>query len=306
MDTLLNIRAFVSTARSGSFSAAARDARVSPSVITKRISQLEHQMGATVFLRSTRAVKLTEAGAALLPRCLRLLADFDDTLQSARRSGRIEGRLRIKAPSTVTSLLLGGLFSEFAVANPGIVIELVLLDRSVNPIEESFDLAVSARPATYPNVTDVPLSAYPCLLCASPTYLAEAPPITHPRDLVDHGALTSVLYGTTWRFDSASGEIAVEVRPRLSANDGRVLLEAARRGVGLAILPHFVARDALVSGELVEVLPAFPPSTLWLKALVPVKRIADPSVAALLAFLQTRLADAGVWSGTTAFAKRED
>lgn len=306
MDTLVNMRAFVSTARSGSFSAAARDAGVAPSVITKRISQLEHQLGAILFRRSTRVLKLTELGSELLPRCLKLMADFDETLQSTRRRGRIEGRLRIKSPSTVTSLLLGGLFSEFVLSNPGVVVDLVLLDRSVNPIEESFDLAISARSATYPNVTDVPLSPYPCVLCASPAYLETAPPLGHLRDLVDHGALVSVLYGNTWRFDSPNGEVAVDVRPRLSANDGRVLLEAALRGVGVAILPAFVAEAAIAAGTLRTLLLETPPASMWLKALVPATRIADPIVASLLSFLKARLADPLTWPGSSAFAKRED
>jgi DNA-binding transcriptional LysR family regulator len=296
MDSLLNIRAFVNTARGGSFSSAARDAGVSPSVITKRISQLEHQMGAALFIRSTRKLRLTEVGTEMLPKCLQLMADFDDTLQRARRRGKVEGSLRIKAPSTLTSIVLGGLLSDFAVANPGINLDLVLLDRSVNPVEEGYDLAISARSATYPNVTDVPLSAYPCRLCASPTYLASAPDLEHPRDLVNHQALVSVLYGSTWRFESATGELAVEARPRLSANDGRVLLEAARRGVGIAILPDFVARDAIADGSLVALLPEYPPARLWLKALVPSARIADGRTAAVLDFLRERFADPAIWS----------
>lgn len=306
MDTLLNIRAFVSSARSGNFSAAARDAGVSPSVITKRISQLEHQLGTILFHRSTRMVKLTESGAELLPRCLKLIGDLDETLQSARRRGRIQGRLRIKAPSTLTSVLLGGLISDFAVANQGVFIDLVLLDRSVNPVEESFDIAVSARPATYPNVVDVPLAPYPCILVASPAYLAAAPALDHPRDLADHGCLTSVLYGRLWRFDGPSGEVSVEVHPRMSANDGRVLLEAARRGVGVAILPRFVARDAIAAGQLVPLLPHFPPAMLRLKALVPASRMADASVAALIDYLTDRLADPATWGDSTSFANRED
>ncbi len=305
MDTLLNIRAFVSTARRGSFSAAARDAGVAPSVITKRISQLEHQLGTVLFHRSTRMVKLTESGAEMLPRCLKLIGDLDETLQSARRRGRIQGQLRIKAPSTLTSLLLGGLISEFAVAHPSVCIDLVLLDRSVNPVEESFDIAISARHATYSNVVDIPLAPYPCVLIASPDYLASAPALDHPRDITNHSCVTSVLYGRLWRFDGPGGEVSVEVHPRMTANDGRVLLEAARRGVGLAILPKFVARDAIAAGELVPAIARFPPATMRLKALVPAGRISDASTAALIDFLKERLSDPITWGDAEFFTKRE-
>jgi DNA-binding transcriptional LysR family regulator len=308
MDSLLNIRAFVSASRGGSFSAAARDAGVSPSVITKRISQLEHMLGVALFQRSTRSLRLTDAGAEMLPRCLRLVADFEDTIRSGRTRGMMSGRLRIKSPSTVTSLLLGGLFSEFAIDHPGVVLDLVLLDRSVDPIEEGFDLAISARPATYPSVVDTPLSPYPGVLVASPSYIATYSEPTHPSHLIDHDCLVSLLYGGAWRFESDSGEIVVDVRQRLSANDGRVLLEAARRGVGIAILPEFVARNDIAAGRLVPLIPDCRPVTHWLKALVPSTRTRDPMICALLNHLTTRLADPRCWEqqSEASFAFREN
>ena len=151
----------------GSFSAAARELGVAPSVVTKRITQLEERMRTKLIARSTRGLALTTAGERLLPRFLRLVGELEELFVERTDAGGIEGHLRIKGPTTITSLYLGALFSEFQAANPRVTVEVVLMDRSVNPLEEGFDFVVAARPASYPNVVDVPLCAYPQVLCCS-------------------------------------------------------------------------------------------------------------------------------------------
>jgi DNA-binding transcriptional LysR family regulator len=143
---------------------------------------------------------------------------------------------------------------------------------------------------------------------ASPSYIATYSEPTHPSHLIDHDCLVSLLYGGAWRFESDSGEIVVDVRQRLSANDGRVLLEAARRGVGIAILPEFVARNDIAAGRLVPLIPDCRPVTHWLKALVPSTRTRDPMICALLNHLTTRLADPRCWEqqSEASFAFREN
>lgn len=292
MNALQNVKAFLLSARTGSFSAAARELGLSPSVITKRITQLEDHIGAPLFHRSTRNIALTDAGARILPRCVRIVAELEETLNKAASRQGLEGHLRIKSPTTVGAQALGDIFAEFNALHPELTMELALVDRSVNPIEEGFDLAIAARSASYPNVVDVPLVAYPCVLCASPAYIQAHGQPVHPRELADHDCLTSLLYGFVWTFQSGRGELAIEIRSKFSANEGRVLLTAARRGLGLAILPELIARDDLESGRLVEVLPRFPVTMLWLKALVPVTKINDPAIVELIPFMQQRLSAA--------------
>src|SRR6478752_2951230 len=111
---LLNIKAFLLVARTGSFSGAARELGVAPSVVTKRITRLEDEMGAQLFVRSTRALALTPAGERLLPQYQRLVAELDEIIGAAAATERgIEGHLRIKGPTTLTSMFLGAIFSEF-------------------------------------------------------------------------------------------------------------------------------------------------------------------------------------------------
>jgi DNA-binding transcriptional LysR family regulator len=290
MNTLLHINAFLLVARVRSFSGAARELGIAPSVVTKRITRLEEQVGTQLITRSTRGLALTAAGERLLPQFMRLIAELEETIHgSAAQARGIEGHLRIKAPTTVTSLFLGGLLSDFQVEHPGVSLEIVLLDRSVNPLEEGFDLVVGARPASYPGVVDVPLCPYPLILCCSPAYMRERREPEQPSDLADHDCLTSVLLGTTLLFEGPRGAVSVEVRSRFHANDGRVLLEAARRGLGVAVVPRYLAEEDLRTGRLMKVLADYPLAAFWLKALVPSMKMQKPAVRELVAFLKARM-----------------
>jgi len=296
MNTLLNIKAFLLVARTGSFSGAARELGVAPSVVTKRITRLEDEMGAQLFVRSTRALSLTTAGERLLPQYQRLVAELDEIIGAAAATERgIEGHIRVKGPTTLTSLHLGPIFCEFHAKNPGLTMEIVLLDRSVNPLEEGFDVVIGALPASYPNVTDFPLGGYSIALCAAPDYIeAKGSPET-PNELVDHDCLTSVLLGNTWLFENGPGTTSVEVRSKLHVNDTRVLTDATRRGIGLAILPRFLARDDLASGRLVEVMKSHPVPMFWIKAQVPRIKMNKPAVSQLVDFLKARMQPSPPW-----------
>ena len=296
MDTLLNIKAFLTTARAGSFSAAARQLGVAPSVITKRISRLEDQMDAKLFLRSTRQLLLTDVGERYLPRYQAIVGEVEEALSGAGElASGVEGHLRIKAPTTVTINYLGTILSDFQDVHPGVSLEVVLVDRSVNPIEEGYDVAIGALPASYANVIDEPLCPYPRVLCAAPDYLDRCGAPQHPRDLVDHDCLTFQATGSTWSFESPRGRINVEVRTRFSANDTQILHDIACRGRGIAVVAEYIARQSLASKRLVPVLPAFPVAELWLKALVPLNKSRKPAMQALISHLKQELQPVPPW-----------
>ena len=296
MNTLLNIKAFLLVARSGSFSAAARELGVAPSVVTKRITRLEDEMGAQLFVRSTRALALTPAGERLLPQYQRLVAELDEIIGATAAAERgIEGHLRVKGPTTLTSMYLGKIFCDFHARNPGLTFEIVLLDRSVNPLEENFDLVIGALPASYPNVLDVPLCPYRIVLCAAPSYVDSKGAPEQPTELIEHDCVTSVLMGNTWVFENPPSTVSVEVRSKLHANDTRVLREGALAGIGIAVLPHFLVADDLHSGALVELLPQYPIPAFWLKALIPRLKLNKPAVHELVEYLKARMSPVPPW-----------
>jgi DNA-binding transcriptional LysR family regulator len=287
MDTLQNIKAFLLVARTGSISIAARQLGVVPSVISKRLDRLEDQMRVRLLQRSTRRIALTPAGEARLPRLQAVVTDLDAVFQESHVSAsEMEGHIRIKSPTTIAILSLGEMLTRFQTAHPKISVELVMLDRSVNPIEEGFDLAIGALPTSYPGVVDEPLCPYPRVLCASPAYLERWGTPSHPQDLVQHDCLTFATTGLSWSFESRRGLINVDVKARLSANDSQLLLRAAAGGMGVARIARQVAQPWIERGELVMVLPEYPVPEFWVKALIPKNRIDRPPIRSLVDVLK--------------------
>lgn len=295
IDTLVNVGAFIKVARLGSFSAAARDLHVAPSVVTKRISQLEKQLGLRLVARSTRGLTLTADGERYLPRLARLMAEHDDIFNgSLSCDHKIEGRIHIATPPTIT-LFIGSTFSQFQLKHPRVDIELVLMERSVNPLEEGFDLALSAMPVSYPNVMDVPLCRYNLVTVCAPAYLRGRDPPQHPTDLVEHQCLTTALLRTSWGFTHSSGSMNVEVHSHLQSSDMQMVREAVRMGMGIAILPAFLVRDDLQSGKFIQLLEHFPVALYWLNAQVPRLKLNRPTVRSLVSYLKEAMTPVPPW-----------
>jgi DNA-binding transcriptional LysR family regulator len=243
-----------------------------------------------LIIRSTRGLTLTSAAESLLPRFVRVVAEFDELFKGAAPDERrIEGNLRIKSPTTVTTEFLSSAFADFLQQHSSVNLEIVLVDRSVNPLEEGFDCAIGALPVSYPNVIDVPLCPYELVTCCAPSYLRGRPEPQHPTELVDHECLTTSLFRTSWLFESSLGTLSVEVHSRLHSSDGRVMREAARRGLGIAVLARYLADEDIRLGRLIPLLPEFPLVRHWLKALVPCMKMNRPVVREFVAFLEDRL-----------------
>jgi DNA-binding transcriptional LysR family regulator len=296
MDTLVNLQAFVAVAETGSFSEAARRAGLAPSVIAKRIDQLEWRIRAPLFIRSTRRLTLTDVGERYLPELRRLVRQMDETLNGmARADGELEGHIRIKIPTTLGVLYLSDLLNRFLQTQPRISLEVVLADRSVNPMEEGFDLAIGARPESYGQVQGHPLCPIRRRLCATPAYLTRRGVPQSPAELLTHDCLVLATSATRWEWQGPQGLVGVDVSPKLRSNDGQALHAAVRAGQGIALLADYLVGPDLLNGVLQEVLPNMRLPDLWLKALVPISRIDLPRIQALLLWLQQRLGPVPPW-----------
>lgn len=296
MDTLSNLKAFVATADAGSFSGAARQLGIVPSVISKRIDQLEWRIRAPLFTRSTRRLTLTDVGDRYLPTVRELVRQVDDALAGmARASGELEGHIRVKVPTTLGVLYLSDILNDFLRSQPMISMDIVLADRSVNPIEEGFDIAIGALPELYGRVQDRPLCLVKRRLCAAPSYLDRKGTPQHPGELVDHDCLVFTTSGARWEFQSPQGLIGIDVRPKLRTNDGAAICQAAISGSGIAVLGDYLAAPAMQAGQLVEILQPFELPDIWLKALVPTNRIELPRIRMLLDWLEQNLKPVTPW-----------
>ena len=292
MDTLTNLKTFMAVARYGGFTDAAKQLDVVPSLVAKRIAQLELALGTRLFERSTRQVAITEAGIQLRSRAAGLLTEFDELVRTVERDDKkLEGHIRIMAPTTLTMMHLGKTLSAFMAQHERITMEIALVDLSSNPEEKSFDLAISGRAATYDGVLDVPLCSTQPVLVASPECVEKRlSNLNHPRELAEQSCLVFSPTGSRWNFQSNRGVLSVEVNSRLVADDNITLLQAALIGMGVAILPGYIARPALASGELVELLPAYPVQDTWFRAYVPKRRMRVARIQALIDWIANDLA----------------
>lgn len=297
MDTYLNFKAFQTVARVGSFSAASREMGLAASVVTKRINQLEHQLGTKLFRRTTRELALTEAGHRYLHRSRGLIAEFDDLLKgSAHSPGQVEDFLRIKAPTSLSVLHLHKVFDAYQAEFPKVRLEIMLLDRSVDPILEGFDLSIGAHwSQTFTGVYEQALCPLRRVLCASHRYLSQRGVPAHPRDLLNHDTLAFIPTGNAWAFNGSHGAITVEVKPRLTSNDGQMLIGAAIHDGGIVLASTYMAQDFITSGQLVPLLTDFPVPDLWIKAVCPERRASSVAVRALLQRLETFLSPIPPW-----------
>lgn len=290
MDAFINIKTFVLVARYLGFSDAARHLGVVPSVVAKRIAQLEKALGTRLFDRTTRNVQLTEAGEKLYLRAGTLVASFDDLLQSVERDeSKLVGHIRVMAPNTLTLTYLGQIFTDFLARNDKITMEVILVDEAVNPAERGIDIAINGRSASYEGVIEVPLCSTEVVACAAPAYLERKGRPGSPSELVDHDCLVFRPNGLSWQFHSPRGAIHIDVAPRLNADDNITLLRAAVAGMGITVIPRYIARNALASGALVRVLDDFPPQENWFKIFVPRRRLGVARVTALMDYVRVRM-----------------
>jgi DNA-binding transcriptional LysR family regulator len=290
VDTLTNLKAFLGVARTGSFAAAARELEVAPSVVTKRISQIEWRLKTPLFERTTRRVSLTPTGQHYLPLVQRVVADADGLFADIHASAQsLQGIIRIKVPGSLAVILLGQSLNQFQAQHPLIQLEVLALDRTVNPVEEGFDIAITLMPHTFGGVIEQPLCAMPRMVCAAPGYLARRGSPVHPRELVQHDILNFLPTGNSWEFNGPSGKVNVDLHPRFSSNEAQLLLQAALAENGIAILSAYMAQPAIESGHLIALLKDFPMADGWVKALIPESRIRVARVQALLQWLTNQL-----------------
>jgi len=297
MDIYLNFKAFQAAASAGSFSRAARELGLAVSVLTKRVNQLEHQLQVPLFERTTRKLTLTEAGRRYLERARPVLADFDDLLTGpARDANAIGDVLRIKAPTSLTAFHLRRVFDAYQDDYPKVRLEIVLMDRAVDPVLEGFDISIGAHwHATFAGVAEKPLCPLRRILCASPDYVARHGQLKHPRDLLDHACLSFMPTGNVWTFQGRTGAVPIEVTPHLSSNDGQMLVDAAVQGRGVTVASTYIVKDLVRAGKLVPLLPDFPIPDLWIKALSPMRRATAPAVVAMMDRLEAFLSPQPPW-----------
>lgn len=265
MDQLVAMRAFVRVAQSGSFQKAAGLEGLTQGTISKRVSALEQHVGCALFRRTQRSISLTPQGEIYYEQCLSVL----DSVAAADAKIRTEsqtpaGSILVSMSPVLSRLVLAPLIAEFVQEYPRIDVRMALTEDHVDIVGEGVDLAVRVRDLEDSSLIASRLSQNPLSLVAAPSYLASAPKLDTPEDLVAHDCITfSRMRATqTWRFTQGRKKREVPVSGPLSADQGDTLVTLAMSGAGVIMMPEWIMKTELQDGRLVRVLPDWQPPSI--------------------------------------------
>lgn len=259
MDRIQMLEVFVAVAEAGSFAGGARATGLSPPSVTRGVNELEERLGARLFIRTTRVVRLTDVGRDYLEEVRGILSDLRaaDDLASGT-AARPTGHLRITAPVEFGHIHVAPILADFLDAYPAVSADLLTVDRIVNLAEEGIDVALRIGDLPPSGLTAVRVGHVRRVICAAPDYLRKQGVPQTPADLAHHRiiAIGGVTPTTEWRFGKDKVEI-VRLKPRLFVSHVGAALELARRGWGMtSALSYQVDRD-LQGGGLLTVLDPF-------------------------------------------------
>lgn len=253
------LMAFVRTVETGSFSAAARDLNTTPSAVSKSVARLEKKIGTRLFLRSTRALTLTQDGQIFFERVSPLLRDLDSSDESIRSQAAPSGRLRISMPSEFAPLLLPRLFTDFAATYSDLRLDIGLTDRFVDLIREDYDVALRAGDLRQGDLIVRRLAELPMAVVASPHFLETWGSPDSAEALARLPFARFAMGGLPTPVRLADGTTFVP-SGRVDCDSGNALIQAARSGLGAAYLLRCLVAGELKDGTLVDLAPeiAFP------------------------------------------------
>ena len=258
-DTLEEMAVFARVVALGSLSAAARELGTSPARVSRRLSALEGRLGVRLVNRTTRTLNLTVEGSRYYEACTRVLADVQEA-DAEVAAGRVEprGALKVALPASFGHQHVAPLVPKFAERYPKVQLALSLSDRSVNVMDEGFDVAVCIADLRDSSLAARRLAPNRRVVCASPAYLAAHGTPRTPEDLAKHNCLVVSDFGANWEYKTREGRsTSVRVQGRYACDNWEVLREWALAGLGIALKSTWDVYRQLEDGSLVALLPDY-------------------------------------------------
>ena len=271
MDRLTSLEVFSKVVDSGGFSAAGRRLNMSTTMVSNHVQALEDRLGARLLNRTTRKVSLTEVGRAYYDRCIQILADIeqaDDVAGALQSTPR--GTLRVYTATHIVQFV-APVITEFLAAYPDVKVDLSMGERTIDLIEEGFDVAIRLTPPPDSSLIVRSLATWRHVLCCSQAYIEKLGRPEQLSELAERNCLRHVNYPyDEWRFvDRKGAPASVRVSGRLISNSGETLRRAALEGLGIVLAPGFLLHDDLESGRLVRLLPEYRPVEFSMNAVYP-------------------------------------
>jgi DNA-binding transcriptional LysR family regulator len=281
MISLENVRIFMRAVETGSFSAAGRKLRLSPSVVSYRIQLLEDHLNSRLLTRTTRSMSLTEAGRVFFDHCLEVVEAVERAEASVALDGGASprGNLHVTTPLGLGRRVIAPMLARYRTLQPQTQVRLRLSDHLLDLVEEGVDVAIRIARMEDSSFTLRKIADVRRLLCASPAYLANRGAPLIPQDLTGHDCLLLRFPGSQqfrWTLDFRGEAVTIPVAGPLDADDGDVLTQWALDGLGIILKPLFEVAPLLAEGRLVEVLPDAPPLPVTLGVLYPTRRMLPP------------------------------
>lgn len=299
MDRFENMSMFISVVEAGGISAAATRMNIAKSVISRRLKELEAHLGVELFHRTTRRMNLTDSGRAFYQQSVRILADLIEAEHATSRfHGALKGSLKVALPLSFGLMHLGPAINAFLEIHPEIRFDLDFNDRQVDLLAEGFDLAI--RIANLPDSSLIARRIAPInvILCASPAYLDRNGKPDSPVALAHHQCLVYNLTSNFeyWSLRDAEDQVTkVKITPYLKASNGEFLRDATVNGLGIALIPTFIAYQEIEKGALVPILDKYHYSSLAVYAIYPQTRHLSQRVRAFIDFLIKRFEGSPYW-----------
>lgn len=274
----------------GSLSAASRVLEMSRPMVSRYLEQMEQWAGTRLLHRSTRKLSLTAAGERVLEQS-RELVEVAERIADQQEAETPAGRLRVACARFSAEHLVMPWLPEFLARYPALGIDLHVSNQAVNLVEEGIDLAIRVTNDLDPNIIARRLGECESVLCASPDYLARYGRPTEPEQLAMHNCLHYSQFSRgLWYFRQADGErVALEVKGNFSANESSLLMNAARAGLGIALLPQLEVHQSLASGELEPVLEQLKPEPLGIFGLYRSRRHQPLALSLLLEAIKAHI-----------------
>jgi len=290
MDKFASLQAFIRVVEAGSFAAAARTLGVSRSQVNRQVIQLEDELGTQLLNRTTRSVSLTPTGDSLYKRGRGILNDLEEAERAVLEEQREpQGEIRLNAPQSFGVRHLAPALVEFIKLHPKISVQLALSDQFLDPVAEGFDitLRISGRRDSL-SLIEHEIIEIKRVLCASPAFLNSHGIPEHPRDLINFPCLHygNLPTGNTWRLIRGDEKVDVRVNGILCANNADVLNDAACAGLGIALMPLFIASGNLRDGSLVTLLDDFSPPQIYLSLVYAPSRHLSTRIREFVRFMQ--------------------
>ncbi|MBA6117447.1 LysR family transcriptional regulator [Pseudomonas putida] len=260
MDQIHLMKVFVAVGELESFAAAARRLDISPAAVTRAVSALEDQLGVKLLLRTTRSVRVTEAGSRYLEDSRHILASISEANEAAAGiNATPKGELAVTAPILFGKKFVMPCIVRYLQQYPEVDVSAYFLDRIVNMVEEGMDVAVRIGPLPDSGLKALRVGKVRRMLCASPQYLARHGVPQHPADLPDHAviATTNLSPRAGWRFGVTDQPTMVRMQPRLTVTSNDGAIAAAVGGLGIARLLSYQVVDEIASGQLQVILAEY-------------------------------------------------